>query len=407
MFDYSPRRFSYQVLLAPALIAALVGCRGRAQRDMYEAKMAHEIRVLEDQLYEADYHNRVLIDKLERVRLKSEPASSDRQTGRDSYESTPKRVPPPQPSAAGDSPPQPLADPVPNGASGLVPPELPDLSDPDVKEAPDGRSTPSSTDDLSDLGVMIDEGQPVDAAEIASPEAPQNAPVDPGKSSPNRAVPPAGSPSRDTNESGELLPAPGGPEPPGKKDTELSPVLPGEVLPPSTLDGDEPDNKPPGQIVLPDSAQDGSGIPDQVRIHPSLSGGQRVDGQVNDMRVVLNVLDLLGRPLDLSQYDVAAELSLVMFEADQPSGMDEGARIGRWDFTAEQVLEFVRSEPISGLHVPIVWQGRQPQGSEIIVHIRLRAADDEMRCESRIRVERSNAVAEWTPRGEPLPSTTR
>jgi len=44
------------------------GCRGAAYRDVYQQKMAGEIRVLEDQLYEADYHNQVLADELERLK---------------------------------------------------------------------------------------------------------------------------------------------------------------------------------------------------------------------------------------------------------------------------------------------------------------------------------------------------
>ncbi len=50
------------------IVLALGGCRGAAYRDVYQQKMASEIRVLEDQLYEADYHNQVLVDELERIK---------------------------------------------------------------------------------------------------------------------------------------------------------------------------------------------------------------------------------------------------------------------------------------------------------------------------------------------------
>jgi hypothetical protein len=209
----------------------------------------------------------------------------------------------------------------------------------------------------------------------------------------------AQSPSKDESDAGELLPAPGGPEPPGKRDTELTPELPGEILPPSTLEG-EPEEKPPGQILLPDSVQNGHGLPDQLWLHPSLSGGSRADGKIENMLVVVTVQDKLGRPLDLAEYDVDGELSIVMFEADQDE--TELGRLGRWDFAADQVADLIRSDPISGLHVPIAWQGRQPDGEEVVVHVRLRSAEDEMRCRGRIRVERGNAVAEWTPRGDDL-----
>ena len=103
----------------------------------------------------------------------------------------------------------------------------------------------------------------------------------------------AQSPSQDASDPGELLPAPGGPQPPGKRDTEVPPELPGEILPPSMLDG-EPEEKPPGQILLPDSVQNGHGVPDQLRLHPSLSGGSVTDGKIENMLVG-------GEPLDLER----------------------------------------------------------------------------------------------------------
>ena len=352
--------------------------------------MAHEIRVLEDQLYEADYHNRVLIDKLEQVRLKSEPARKSKASESRSYESSPARVP--SGATSGERIPEPIRDPVPNATPGLTPPELPDL---DFGEAGAAPGTSANAEDASGIGAIVDEGQPVDPTEIAVPSA-----QDPFKDDANQGQNADGGKSQpaETDESGGLLPAPGGPEPPSKRDTEIPPVLPGEILPPSILDGEQ--DKPPGQILLPDSVQDGEGVPDQLRLHPSLSGGHRVDGKLENMVIVVNVLDARGRPLELTEFDVDAELSVVMFEIGQDES-DE-ARIGRWDFSAEQVQEMVKSEPISGLHIPIRWQGRQPQGDEVVIHVRLRAEEDEMRCDGRLKVERANAVAEWTPRGELL-----
>ncbi|MCA9138772.1 MAG: hypothetical protein KDB00_18500, partial [Planctomycetales bacterium] len=56
------------MLLLSGGICVVAGCRGRAHEDLYRAKMANEIRVLEDQLYDADYQNRVLRDELDRIR---------------------------------------------------------------------------------------------------------------------------------------------------------------------------------------------------------------------------------------------------------------------------------------------------------------------------------------------------
>jgi hypothetical protein len=357
------------VLVAPLVAAALMGCRGRAQQDLYQAKMSHEIRVLEDELYEADYHNRVLIDKLEQIRLKSAPASPSLPSPSlksPSYESIPTPVPRPQKVPAQEQDAK-STFPGESTPADLMPPEVPEINIP-------GANQRRRAEDLEDLGDIVDEGQRFDPSELPG-SAPARVPSD--------------SPA-------ELLPAPGGPEPPGKRDTDIPPVLPGEILPPSELD--QQNDKPPGQIILPDSANDRRGVPDQLRLHSSLSGGKRVDGNVEDMRIVVNVLDQDGRPLDLEAFKVEAELSVVLFEVDQDEVDD--ARIGRWDFTAEQVGELVRTEPISGLHVPISWQGRQPEGDEIVVHVRLRSEEDEMRCEGRLKVERANAVAQWAPRGD-------
>jgi hypothetical protein len=353
---------------------------------MYEAKMAHEIRVLEDQLYEADYHNRVLIDKLERIKLKSEAAPRARSKDAAGYE------PVPVPSSSGRSDESRSArDGRPGDAQAedgqpgdeqaqpadLIPPELPDI------------------EGMEGLGEIVDEGQPADASELNVPSV-SDPFTDDNLGEIDRD---AQSRPKDQSDPEELLPAPGGPEPPGKRDTEVPPELPGEILPPSMLDG-EPEEKPPGQILLPDSVQNGHGVPDQLRLHPSLSGGSLSDGKIENMLVVITVQDKLGRPLDLAEYDVDGELSIVIFEADQDES--EEGRLGRWDFAADQVADLIRSDPISGLHVPISWQGRQPDGEEVVVHVRLRAAEDEMRCRGRIEVDRGNAVAEWTPRGDDL-----
>ncbi len=62
----------------------LTGCRGAAYRDVYTQKMAGEIRNLEDQLYQADYENQVLNDRLSRAEMRASqvqvPADARRRT---------------------------------------------------------------------------------------------------------------------------------------------------------------------------------------------------------------------------------------------------------------------------------------------------------------------------------------
>jgi hypothetical protein len=341
--------------------------------------MASEIRVLEDQLYAADYHNRVLHDELERYKIQA--------TEIQIHTATPALIPPtnePGPDRRTDS--------KSRRARETRDSARDDDNGRDDSTERSGRAErkddfPRETfdEDLGELELpMFDEGEPIDPESLAEP----------GISSPPATK--GGKQNSGDSSPAELLPAPGGPEPPGKNDLRVPPILPGEVLPPPDSDADQ--IKPPGQIQLPDSVQAVEGIPDELRIHPTLSGGHRIDGHIEEMTIVLNVRDRVGKTIDLKKFDVSAGLSLVILD---PLRDASEARLGRWDFTADQLKSLIRSDPISGIHVPIQWQDAEPTGDEMIVHARLRSEEDEMRCEARLKVEQQTAIAEWTPRGEP------
>ena len=334
--------------------------------------MASEIRVLEDQLYEADYENRVLRDQVEKYRSQLD-------------ESPTQTLAPP--AVVYDPPIVDAFDPIeskgsPKPRDGDMPDRPSDVSG---GESSGEESSPDEPDGGIDIGMDEDEFAlpSFDDGELVDPDALTDPP------SAGDTVPEGG---------GNLLPpAPGGPEPPGKSDTEIPQVDPGEILPPPVSEEDQV--QPPGQIRLPDSAQASAGIPESIRIHPSLSGGHRVEGEVREMIVVVNVLDRLGKTVDVTRFDIAADLSVVIIDPDRdPSD----SKLGRWDVPMAKVSSLIRSEPISGLHIPIAWKESRPSGEEVIVHVRLRAEEDEMRCQQRIRVDRQPAVAEWTPRGESL-----
>ncbi|GEM_PF-1897772 len=140
------------------LLALLSGCRSQPHQDLYADKMASEIRVLEDQLYEADYENKVLRNRLERTIENCEPQPAgpkaalpkppsprpDPQT--DSPDRSP--LPPPRNPPRESSPEATLLPPpgaVPNGLDrlpaedlpvpgddALVPPDLDSLELPDI-----------------------------------------------------------------------------------------------------------------------------------------------------------------------------------------------------------------------------------------------------------------------------------
>lgn len=339
--------------------------------------------MLEDQLYEADYHNRVLRDKLKQARIEASevqvhsatPAQGKSSRDSDSGSSRPPMEPSPDPrSDQSDSP-----DAVDEmNLDELIPPTFDEgdpidpkaLRDIDDVEGGTSESTPSKSSDGSA------------APSFTPPTLPGDEPATSGKGA-----------------SGGLEPAPGGPVPPSKNDTEIPPVLPGEQLPPGDNDGGADDIKPPGQILLPDSVNANDRIPDTLRIHPGLSGGHRVDGEVEGMTIVVNVVNHLGKTINLKDFLVSGELSVVILD---PKREPTEARIGRWNYQPEEVSELIRDEPISGFHIPIDWQDFQPEGDEVIVHVRLRAEEDEMRCEGMVSVEKQPAIAEWTPRGEPI-----
>ncbi len=364
MNDSTSRRSLSPAFLVVALVVALIGCNSRAHNDLYRQRMASEIRVLEDQLYDADYQNRVLRDRLSQCKVDTGAVPA-----RKTIESKPR-------VQSSDSEFDSEFDTESDMEHGFD--SFDDLNLPEVDEGI--AVEPDELDTMIDPGAS--RGPESDASSNREPLK------DPSASDSSR--------SRDS-ESSELLPAPGGPEPPGKRDIDVPEIVPGELLPPPI--GEEDDLKPPGQIQLPDSVQAAAGVPNQLRIHHALSGGHRVEGSITGMVIVVNVIDKLGKPVNLDQFDVDANLSVVVLD---PSKDPSEAKIGRWDFANSEVASFVRSKPISGLHIPIDWTDGQPEVDEVIVHVRLRGEEDEMRCEGRLNVEKQAAIAEWTPRGEAL-----
>ncbi|MFK8113122.1 MAG: hypothetical protein AB8B91_13020 [Rubripirellula sp.] len=337
------------VLTIGVLAIALCGCNNRAHTDLYQQRLAGEVRVLEDQLYDADYQNRVLQDKVEQLKRAKEEDCKPTTTN-----FGPSTPPPAQPY----HPPTMVPEPVINGDLGMEQGFESELSLP-----------------------AFDAGIPVDPSTIEGP------PIEP-------------IPLRDSNAQQEstdrLLPAPGGPEPPSKADTEIPQVEEGPIAPPPGKE--EGDSSPPNQIILPDSVQASANVPEGLRLHTGLSGGTWADNEIQGMTVVVNVVDKLGQTVDLGDFDIDAEMSIVVLD---PEREGDSAKLGRWDFDNEEVAQLIKSTPVSGFHVPIQWD-QPPLGEEVIVHVRLRAEDDEMRCDGALKVAKKTVIADWTPRADTL-----
>jgi hypothetical protein len=372
-------RESIAAFFASVFIAALVGCNSRASQDVYQQRMAGEIRILEDQLYEADYHNRVLNDQLERSQAKVQPSRSGDGSSDPADTQNHSALPPKSSVEA------PIPDPIPNTDlpsvdegqidmdAGFDPDDL-ELPEVELGEPADAESIPPSKPPIE--AIPLGDPQAIESIPLGDPEAFESIPL--------------GDPEA------EDLPAPGLPEPPGKDDTTIPPIDPGRILPPAA-GGKEEDSDQPGQIPLPDSLSGTIGIPEQLKIHAGLSSGVEHDDEQNEMTIVIHVVDKLGHTVDLGKFDIDADLSIVLLDPERETSE---SRIGRWDFSPDQIAKQIQQEPVSAIRVSIKWNGDRPAGKEVLVHARLRAEEDDMRCERRLSVDKKRAIAEWTPRGE-------
>ncbi len=375
-----------------------MGCRSRAKQDLYVEKLTSELRLLEDQLYQADYENRILAEKLQRQNRQRGTAAK-----RPTAPSADIEAPIISPPAAA----MPVPDPIPH--SSVAPRDEP-LVDPDDVSS-DTRDTGAGPDedldvdpdDLMDPDNLVDPGDLIDEGELTTP--PAEVPTDPfTDDDPPYRLP-------------QDLPAPPGePEPPGRRDLEIPPIDPGQILPPPA--NDAPVEDPPGRVPLPETLRElGHGktdpnLPDSLSLHSGFSGPQHfgneqkpADQIADGMMLVINVHDRRGRMMKLSDMDIDATLSIVALDPSKPG--DE-ARIARWDFTPDEVSTLVQDAPVSGLHVPVVWDTAVPESDEIIVHVRLQAGDDRMTCQGLVRMKSAVRTARWTPRGDATkPSTAK
>ncbi len=400
-------------------IVAASGCRGRATDDVYRARMANEIRVLEDQLYDADYQNRVLRDRL------------NQHSGSDQGVSSAPGLTPHVPSE--------IQQPIVDGALGqpTIDPH------PMVIQSPMG--TPIETIDGYDV-LDLDQvpmGDPfVDdrPSEIPAPEPDPTNSV-PNSNSPDNLPAPLNDlpaplkdpPAFEQIPSGTGMPLPA---PPTDEQIDNQPIIRGDVVPPN-VDGTDP----PGKVPIPSDSRtlkydaiptpppalpttlpaftgppetEQIAVPDHLKLHAGLSGGHQfdTDREIDGLYLVINVVDENGRHLSLNDFDVDAELSVVVLEADDSDDGDlvdseppasetseNDDQVGRWDFSPDQVRKMVRTTPVDGIHIPIQWKDRMPESKEVIVHIRMAAAEEEMRCQGRLRLEESVASSNWLPRG--------
>jgi hypothetical protein len=383
----------FLVLLSLSLLS---GCRGRAHEDVYQAKLANQIRVLEDQLYEADYHNRVLRDKLRQAedaarRHDGGPIPSSSQEARSSQETSSS-----QETLNGgartnrdhdvrrEDPGSGRADPGTGRTADDY--ELLDLDKPD----PGQPSEDGSKEEAPEVEKPGKRDRETDSQPLPEPLTdPSSMPQPPSDDTPD--TPPI--PVPDPSNSDPTLDEPSGADP--------QPELP---QPPTEKELKSPPERielPPGSKILEfeDAAEaENLPVPDHLEIHDGLSGGYQFDEDqdIDGLFLVVTVADEAGRLVPLDGFEVDAQLTVVVLDPD-----DETAEspIGRWEFSPKQVREFVKSSPVDGIHVPLKWKEKLPRGDDVIVHVRMAAAEEEMRCQGRLKLAESVAMSNWLPRG--------
>jgi len=337
------------------VLAGLSGCRGKAYRDVYQQKMIGEIRNLEDQLYEADYQNRILVDELARARSQVVVP-----------EAKPSR-PPSQPRT------QPRTQP------GLDAPL---------------RDAGQRDDDSSLTPVPLDSqrGDP----QRSEPTLPAR-PI-PDQSPAELTPPPISRPQTSRNQNFE---PPMIAIPPGK-DIEMPDVDLGEPVPPSGINAVP--ELPAGQIKLPDSTRRNvrvePAMPVAIRVNPATSGGYRFDDakEKTGMHLAIEAIDEAGNLVRLEDFDVAGQLSVVLLD---PSRTADDARLGRWDFDADELKRMIRSGPGSAIHVYIAWQDKMPSGKQVIAHVKLSQDETQMQAQAELKTAEVE-VAQWNPRGSQM-----
>lgn len=307
--------------LCALVVLLAAGCRSDAYREVYTEKMAGRIRVLEDQLNEADYANEVLRQKLHRYEQQSTAGANRRQGGDDA-----------------------------------------DDSDPDVEvevdRGGDGERLDVELDvDREDANDQVDE--------------PPRSPLTPA---PRRRYPPVQ------------------PVPPRADDLQPEDIDLGEPLPP----GGESDDAtlPPGQIPTPESARLlVPPVPESVSIHTGLSGRHHHDSDdIEDgLFLVLTVADSAGNALRCDE-----AISVVVLD---PARTGEEARLGRWNFSAEEVAAHFRENPLPSIQLPILWQEKKPSGESMAIFVRV-MTDADQPLETDMLLEfKSGGTPEWAPRG--------
>lgn len=138
-----------------------------------------------------------------------------------------------------------------------------------------------------------------------------------------------------------------------------------------------------------------------ITLHEQVTAGYNDDGQPGDdgIHVVVE-----PRGADNQIIPAAAKISAVLMDPLLPGN---SARIGRWDFTAEQAgASYAKSDESDGLHLELPWYQSVPEHSELLLFVRYHTADGR-----KLDADRSVTISlrpqeQRTPPGQVLPQVT-
>ncbi|MEM6691014.1 MAG: hypothetical protein AAF664_16420 [Planctomycetota bacterium] len=379
--------------LLASLVAATMGCASRGQSDVYRQKMAGEIRNLEDQLYEADYHNRVLQDRLEIYERKLQDSRIDVRGGNSSDDSADYGNPKPLNSYQPESY-TPLPTPVPGPLADSKEPS--DLA-PSSKDFNSSSESPSS--DVFDPPI-IDDSATDPAATTNESQSGKNDPIDPLEQYEDIMAPPvidlgepAEEPLNDPKPSTDdpALP-PTEPRPPLFDEIQIPDVMEGDIQPPAI---DVPEN-PPGKIQIPDSLES-IPVPTSLRINRRKTRGRFEEDALIGADVIVEAVDRSGRAVDLRHFDIDAEILVEAF-ADKPQPTSSQPAIDRWIYSKSDIASLMTSDGL-GFHLPLALRDHPAfEKSQFHLRVLFKGQDMRMRCQADLELQPSIAAETWTPR---------
>jgi hypothetical protein len=134
---------------------------------------------------------------------------------------------------------------------------------------------------------------------------------------------------------------------------------------------------PSGSSPLPSTQPHGAwriGAPSRqvaaITIDRTFTGGYNGDGRPGDKGITLAL-----QPRDAQGRLVAAAAPVSVVVLD-PAEQGQAARVGRWDFTAQQIAATTQSTRLSeGIHLAMIWPGKPPAHGRLHLFVRYTTID--------------------------------